>query len=179
MSNRLNTKQSRKSALPRRSTATSRTAGRVPAAPAAAEPLDQGMLPGLLGYQLRVAQLAVFRDFEAGMKGLGISPGRVGVLELVQANPGLSQSRLARAVGLDRSSLVPVLDGLERRGLLERGPGPDRRSNALRLTAAGKRFLEKVTRRVHEHEARMTAPLSATERRQLIALLARLTGPAG
>jgi len=72
--------------------------------------LDHGVLPDLIGYQLRLAQIAVFRDFERTVGDLGISPGRFGVLVLVDANPGITQSRLAEAVGLDRSTLVPVLD---------------------------------------------------------------------
>lgn len=138
--------------------------------------LKHGVLPGLLGYQLRLAQLAVFRDFDQTMQDLGISPGRVGMLVLVDANPGLSQSRLALAVGLDRSTLVPVLDALERRGLLERRSGPDRRTNGLWLTVRGKRFLASVKRRIARHEQRFLDLLTAAERDQLLKMLARLSG---
>ena len=132
------------------------------------------MLPKLLGYQLRLAQLAVFRDFERSVGALGISPGRVGVLVLVDANPGLAQSRLAEAVGLDPSTLVPLLDQFEAQGFVERRAGPDRRTNGLWLTAAGKRYLARVKRQVLEHESRILAPLDAAERGVLFELLARL-----
>jgi DNA-binding MarR family transcriptional regulator len=136
--------------------------------------LDHGLLPTLLGYQLRLAQLAVFRDFEASVGALGISPGRVGVLVLVDANPGLAQSRLAEAVDLDRSTLVPLLDRFEAEGLLERRAGPDRRTNGLWLTATGRRYLTRVKKQVLEHEARILAPLDASEQRVLADLLARI-----
>lgn len=139
------------------------------------EELNHGVLPGLLGYQLRLAQLALFRDFDRAMHDLGISPGRVGMLVLIDANAGLSQSRLALAVGLDRSTLVPVLDALERRGLLERRSGPDRRTNGLWLTASGKRFLASVKRRIAQHEERFLDLLTAAEREQLLKMLARLS----
>jgi DNA-binding MarR family transcriptional regulator len=135
------------------------------------------MLPGLLGYRLRVAQLAVFRDFERSVGTLGVSPGRVGVLILIEGNPGLAQSRLAEAVGLDRSTLVPLLDQFETDALVERRPGPDRRTNGLWLTPAGKRFLAKVKERVAAHEQRLLAPLSASERATLFALLAKVGEP--
>ena len=138
--------------------------------------LDLGPLPGLLGYQLRLAQLAVFRDFERAAGGLGVSPGRFGLLALVEANPGVSQSRLAHAVGLDRSTMVAVLDQLEVRRLVERRAGPDRRTNGLWLTREGKRLLARLKRRVTEHEARIAARLTAEERAVLFALLRRL-GP--
>lgn len=140
--------------------------------------LDHGVLPDLIGYQLRLAQIAVFRDFERTVGDLGISPGRFGVLVLVDANPGITQSRLAEAVGLDRSTLVPVLDGLERRELLERRQGTDRRTNGLWLTPKGKRFLARVKRRIEAHEERLLTGLSAKERDQLVSLLSRLRAPA-
>lgn len=138
--------------------------------------LDLGPLPELLGYQLRLAQLAVFRDFERAAGGLGVSPGRFGLLALVEANPGVSQSRLAHAVGLDRSTMVAVLDQLEDRRLVERRAGPDRRTNGLWLTREGKRLFARLKRRVTEHEARITARLTAEERAALFNLLRRL-GP--
>jgi DNA-binding MarR family transcriptional regulator len=138
--------------------------------------LDHGPLPGLLGYQLRLAQLAVFRDFERAAGGLGVSPGRFGLLALVEANPGVSQTRLAHAVGLDRSTMVAVLDQLEDRRLVERRAGPDRRTNGLWLTREGKRLVARLKRRITEHEARIAGRLSAKERATLFALLRRL-GP--
>ena len=145
-------------------------------ASAGAIPLDPGLLPGLLGYRLRLAQQSVFRDFERSVGTLGITPGRAGMLLLIEANAGLSQSRLAEAVGLDRSTLVPILDDLERRELVERRPGIDRRTNGLALTASGRRFVVTLKRHVREHEDRIAARLTASEREQLIALLARLSG---
>lgn len=164
----MDTKQTaRKQARP---AAAARRANPEPAA------LDPGPLPGLLGYRLRLAQQSVFRDFERSVGTLGISPGRAGMLLLIEANAGLSQSRLAEAVGLDRSTLVPILDDLERRQLVERRPGIDRRTNGLALTAAGKRFLVSLKRQVGEHEDRIAARLTPREREQLIGLLARLAG---
>lgn len=139
-----------------------------------ADELDHGVLPGLLGYQLRLAQLAVFRDFERAAGGLGVSPGRFGLLALVEANPGASQSRLAHAVGLDRSTMVAVLDRLEDRRLVERRAGPDRRTNGLWLTRAGRALLAKLKRRVTEHEARIAKRLTPRERETLRELLVRL-----
>ena len=143
---------------------------------AAEEILDQGVLPELLGYQLRLAQLAVFNDFQATARDLGVSPGRFGMLVLVEANPGVTQTRLARAVGLDRSTMVAVLDQLEGRGLLERRRGEDRRTNGLWITRAGRAVLARMKGRVVAHEARIAARLSATERETLRSLLGRL-GP--
>lgn len=138
------------------------------------ETLRPGPLPGLLGYRLRLAQQAVFRDFAATVSDL--PPGRVGILLLIEANPGVTQSRLAHAVGLDRSTLVGVLHALQARELLERRRGEDRRTNGLWLTRRGRALLARLKRRIEVHEERVAARLSAAERRELLALLEKLSG---
>jgi DNA-binding MarR family transcriptional regulator len=138
--------------------------------------LDHGILPTLLGYQLRLAQIAVFNDFAASAREFDVSPGRFGMLVLIDVNPGVTQTRLAEAVGLDRSTLVAVLDQLEERGLLERRRGVDRRTNGLWLTRRGKSLVARMKERIREHEDRLAARLSETERDALLALLRRI-GP--
>jgi DNA-binding MarR family transcriptional regulator len=135
--------------------------------------LSSGVLPELLGYRLRLAQQAVFRDFAKTVPDL--SPGRVGMLILVEANPGVTQSRLALAVGLDRSTMVGVVDGLEERGLIERRRGADRRTNGLWLTRAGRAVVGTLKRRIAMHERRVASRLSAPEREQLLSLLDKLS----
>ncbi len=133
-----------------------------------------GSLAGLLGYRLRLAQQAVFRDFAESVHGL--SPGRVGLLVTIDANPGLTQSRLAEIASRDRSTMVGVLDQLEARGLIERRRGADRRSNGLWLTRAGRALLARALREIARHERRIAAHLTAAERRQLLRLLAKIAG---
>ena len=136
--------------------------------------LAQGALPELLGYRLRLAQQAAFRDFAASVQGL--SPGRVGLLILIDANPGVTQSRLAEAVRRDRSTMVGVIDLLEGRGLVERRRGDDRRTNGLWLTRSGRQLLAKALRRIAEHERRIASRLSPAERRRLLQLLGKISG---
>jgi DNA-binding MarR family transcriptional regulator len=134
--------------------------------------LRPGGLPGLLGYRLRLAQQAVFRDFAASVGE--VSPGRFGILLLIEANPGVTQSRLAAAVHLDRSTMVGVIHTLQGRGLVERRRGEDRRTNGLWLTRAGRGLVARLRRRIGAHERRIAARLSAAERAQLIVLLEKL-----
>jgi DNA-binding MarR family transcriptional regulator len=137
-------------------------------------PLKPGILPGLLGYRLRLAQQALFRDFAETVAEL--SPGRVGILLLIEANPGVTQSRLAQAVSLDRSTMVGVLHALEAKRLVERRRGDDRRTNGLRLTSEGRALVAKLKRRIQRHERRVAGRLTTAERAQLMALLEKLSG---
>ena len=137
--------------------------------------IDYGLLPGLVGYQLRMAQIALFRDFAQGPGELEVTPGLFGVLVIIEANRDLKQSDLARAAHLDRSTVVTVIDNLERRGLVERRAAlHDRRSNAIRLTADGSALLRQLKRQVRQHEKRLLQNFSNTEREHLVALLQKV-----
>ena len=136
-----------------------------------------GLLSGLIGYQVRRAQVAVFQHFAASFATLELTPGQFGALVLIQANPGLSQSALGAALGVDRSTVVPLIDRLEARGLVVRAQSPkDRRSHALQLSPGGVKLLALAETRVREHEAAIAGRLSATERGTLLELLSRI-GP--
>src|SRR5207247_2269075 len=104
-----------------------------------------------------------------------VSPARTGMLLLIDANPGVTQGRLAHAVGLDRSTMVGVVDTLEERGLIERRRGEDRRTNGLWLTRSGRTLLARLKRRIEFHERRVAARLNAGERAQLLVLLEKLS----
>lgn len=143
-----------------------------------AHPLSFGLLPQVLGYHLRRTQVAIFRHFSRTVGAeMDITPGLLGMLQVIESNPGLAQSRLAEAMEVDRSAIVKVVDQLERRGLIAREPSPhDRRSYCLRLTDDGESALQRMKTLMMRHEDEFTAALSAQERRQLIELLARLHG---
>ena len=137
--------------------------------------LRLGTLETLLGYNLRRAQVVVFQNFAQTMQEFALSPGQLGVLFLVEANPGLNQTALGRALGIERSSVV---DRLERRDLLRRTK-PDRRSHALYLTDAGHKTLRDIRPKLDAHERAIAAGLSAEERATLMQLLRRVGAPRG
>lgn len=144
---------------------------------AARRTLDLGALDDFVGFHVRLAQIRVFRDFERSLADLGVTPASFSVLEVLRANPGATQTRLANAVHLDRSSVVPLLDKLEQRGLLRREASTtDRRNNHLFLSAQGLELLGAAMARVREHEQRMTLGFTAAEKKALISLLGRIGG---
>ncbi len=137
--------------------------------------LDLGILPGLLGYQLRRAQVTVFQHFADALGDRNVTPGQLGLLVLVSRNPGISQTALARAVGVERATLGEAIDRLLKRHLLRREPAPkDRRSYAMHLSASGEKFLDDLVPLLLRHEEDVAGNLSPEERKTLIALLRRL-----
>jgi DNA-binding MarR family transcriptional regulator len=132
-------------------------------------------LPELLGYHLRRAQLRVFHAFAEAMRPLDLTPGQYGALELVAANPGLNQTTLGVALGVDRSTVVALVDRLQGRGLVARRPlAADRRVRALHLTELGEASLADARARVAVHDAALTPGLTPAERALLLRLLARV-----
>ena len=136
---------------------------------------DMGLLPDLMGFNLRCAQVAVFQHFNRTLGTRDISPPQLGALVLISANPGISQSAVAGALRFDRSTLVQIIDRLEDRGLVVREVSPtDRRSHALQMTESGAVLLEELKVLTASHEDHMARRLSAEERRTLIRLLQRV-----
>ncbi|MCW9035813.1 MAG: MarR family transcriptional regulator [Rhodospirillales bacterium] len=134
--------------------------------------VDFDNLHNLLGYHLRRAQVAVFKDFEAAVGSESITPGLLGALTIIGANEGLSQNMLADALALDRSTLVSVIDKLEARQLVKREKSPqDRRRHALFLTNDGREVLARTKQKVVEHEKKISQGMSPEERAKLIDLL--------
>lgn len=137
--------------------------------------LDLGPLPGLLGYALRRAQVAVFADFIASFATLDLRPAQFSVLLLIRHNPGCKQSDVAEALGILRPNFVAMMDDLDHRGLTQRTTSKgDRRSYAIFLTEAGDALLDAAMKVVAEHEARLTSAMKPGEPEKFLDLLARI-----
>jgi DNA-binding MarR family transcriptional regulator len=97
------------------------------------------------------------------------------VLSGLVRGPAQTQSRLAEAVGRDKTRLIPILDALEARGLLVRTPDPDdRRNKIVTLTDSGRALRAAVATAIRAAEEELLRPLDAAERRTFRALLGRL-----
>ena len=138
-------------------------------------PVDLRPLNGSIGYTVRRAQMALFADFATSLREVNLRPGQFGVLMLVQGNPGLSQSDVCSALGIQKANLVPLISALESRGLLVRKAGlQDRRAYALHLTARGRAVLRRAGELQAAQEARLTQQLGEQGRAALLILLGQL-----
>lgn len=117
------------------------------------------------------------RRFAAALEPFGLHPRHFGVMTVLDANPGVTQQDLADNSRVDRSSMVAVLDELERRGLAERRADPaDRRKRSIHLTAEGRAQLQKMRAIARKVGEQSFAALSAEERATLHHLLRKLAG---
>ena len=129
-------------------------------------------LDGLLGYRLRRAQGAMHRDFMAALADFNLTQKQAATLWLVSANAGVSQVSVAAALGMDRATMMALIDRLEdREFIIRKRSTVDRRRQELYLTPAGQSMLRKAKTRIAAHEERFKSMFKPAE---LAALLAAL-----
>jgi DNA-binding MarR family transcriptional regulator len=146
-------------------------------APVREQAIKFGDLQDHLGYVLRRAQMEVFSRFAEAMREVDLTPGQFGVLVLIDQNPGVRQSAICDALGIQRSNFVALLHDLERRGLaLRRTHGSDARINALHLTRKGQALLRRANTLHTAYEAQLTQRLGPAGRETLLTLLRELSG---
>jgi DNA-binding MarR family transcriptional regulator len=144
------------------------------------EAIDYGPLADWVGFNLRMAQAAAFQAFSRLAKEIGTRPGRFATLMLIGRNPGISQTALSRANGRDKSSLTPVLNDLERRGLVRRArTRADQRTYRLSLTPAGRRLLAELTRCARAHERNLDRIIGEGEQKDFVRVLKRIIAQMG
>jgi DNA-binding MarR family transcriptional regulator len=136
-----------------------------------------GMGPARTGSAFLLAQIGAHAAgrFAERVAVLGLGPGDVGLLRLIAGEPGRSQQSLAAALGVVPSRVVALVDGLERKGLVERRRSTqDRRNYELHLTGEAKQVMARMREVGSAHEEDMLAGLDTTERAQLAALLGKV-----
>jgi len=138
-------------------------------------PINVGILPNLLGFNIRRAQIAMWRDFGRSATLSTVRPGMFSLLVLVEANPGIAQVDLSRELDQDKATIVGLIDALQkRRWLVRRKSSVDQRRHGIFLTAAGRHGLEALRRDMLEHEQRFTRLFSPDEMTMLVTLLRRI-----
>jgi DNA-binding MarR family transcriptional regulator len=140
---------------------------------------EDGPIPGELraypGYLLARLGDASRRRFIRALEPESLHPRHFGVMNMVAAQPGVSQQQLQKQTGIDPSSMVAVIDELERLGLAERRPHPDdRRARAIYLSTTGEAKLKRVRALAAKLQRELFAPLTSEERDEFIALLGKL-----
>jgi DNA-binding MarR family transcriptional regulator len=91
-----------------------------------------------LGYLLKHAHTRFIALMDAALEPFGIDGKDFGALRILAHREPASQLQVAQTLGIDRTTMVGLLDALERKGIVRRRPDPaDRRRNVVELTEAG------------------------------------------
>ena len=136
-----------------------------------------GPLTDYVGYALRRAQMSTVTQFVTALKEIDLRPTQFAVLTVIKENPGVRQSEVCEALGIQKANFVPLLNELQRRGFtIRKTDATDRRSSALHLTSEGEAVLRRARALHLVHEAGLAARLGTRGRTQLLSLLNRLIG---
>lgn len=135
--------------------------------------LAEGLLHGILGYQLALATVVTDQVFAEAARSGGLRQVEFTILALVQANPDVTARQLARALAVTPPNIAIWLERLRARALVDRTRSThDARVQHLRLTRAGAALVTRLVARLAEGERSMfSASLSDVERAMLVELL--------
>jgi len=132
-------------------------------------------LDQLIGYNLKRVYILLQMDFREALAADDLSARVFSALSVTVEHPGISQSDLARQLGIERSGLVAIVDQLEQRHLVQRVAVPgDRRVQALHPTDAGRETYARALATVHRHEEAFFDMVTPQERDQLLAILRKI-----
>ena len=108
----------------------------------------------------------------AALESIGLTTALFSVLNYLVGRGAAIQQEIGAAIGIDPSTMVALIDELERSGLAKRRPHPhDRRAREVVVTPKGRRAVERGQALAREVEDAVLQGLASQERRQLMKLL--------
>jgi DNA-binding MarR family transcriptional regulator len=117
-----------------------------------------------LSFLLKRTSALLEATIEPGLSRLGVNGREFGVLTVLDAEGPASQQRLAGRIGVDRTTMVALIDALEEKRLVKRQKDPsNRRAYFLEVTALGRKRLRDARNAVELAERKALASLSAAE----------------
>lgn len=129
-----------------------------------------------VGYRLKQAHAALRGAMDQALREHDLTVPQYACLEILAAQPGMSNAELARATFVTRQSMNVVLRGLQEGGLLTRPHTAETgRARPATLTEEGLRRLRTAQDDVYAIEARMIRDLSADRRTAILEDLDRMT----
>jgi DNA-binding MarR family transcriptional regulator len=133
-----------------------------------------------LGAVLSWASQSAQEVANQALEPLGLTVKHFGVMTFLHHETegergSLSQQAIGERLRIDRTTMVSLIDDLERGGYVKRERNPnDRRAYVITLTAAGRRAQARAEDTVDAHALQFFGRLSEAERQELHRLLARL-----
>lgn len=135
---------------------------------------------GSVGFTLSQLGFAISSRFATMLDPIGLDPRQFGLLRSVAEVEGQTQQAIGDRLQIPASTMVALIDGLERRGILERRSDPkDRRIRTLHLAEHGRGVFDEAMAIATAVEATVCAGFDAAERADLVAVLGRVVANLG
>jgi DNA-binding MarR family transcriptional regulator len=139
------------------------------------DPMTDGLPDALayrLGYLFKHAHQRLLELAGPAMAPFGIDGRELAVLAILGAGVPMSQQEAAEELGVDRTTMVALVDALEDKRLVERHRSQaDRRKNIVELTPDGRKCLRGASQARDQAEREFLAPLGAAGARSFVRAL--------
>jgi DNA-binding MarR family transcriptional regulator len=136
---------------------------------------DIGEIRNIVGFHIRLAHGAVYRNFTESFAHLDLTQKQVSVLWLIDDHPNIAQTELAHRMRMDRATTMAIINRLQARGYLVRGKSKsDGRKQTINLTDAGRKALVTAKAAILQHEQWLKSRFTEREVAKLIELLTRI-----
>lgn len=129
-----------------------------------------------VGYLLKKVQHELRRLMDQSLREIDLTTPQYALLSELAEYPGISSAELARKCFVTAQTMNLIVQSLESRGLIARGPKPDHgRALMTAMTEEGKILLKEATVRVLEIEKGLFSNLTESELSHLSRLLSKIT----
>ena len=138
--------------------------------------MDLDMVQFFAGTMTAIHDIAIM--MESYFSKLGLSKGRFMVMIHLHGDDdpgGVNISEVISRYKVSSATMTGIIDTLEKEGLIERVRSPeDRRRVNVRITAAGREFMDDFLPKHHEFMKVFTSKLGNRERQTLLKLMTKL-----
>lgn len=126
-----------------------------------------------LGYLLRRASNQVMASLADDLASLELTVVQASLLVLIERNPGVTQSDIGRALGINRANVAPLVASLTQRDLIVRQSSRGRLIGMV-VSEAGRVAAHQARRLMLANDKRHSTPLSPEAIKRLKAYLAAI-----
>lgn len=128
-----------------------------------------------MGFLLNRPGMRIREAMERGLEPFGLTGKHWGILLVLQEKGSLAQQEIGQCMHVDRTTMVQIIDDLERMGMVERKDHPtDRRAHSIYLTPKGRETLPKVHQLGLKIEKKFLSCLNPKEQKDLYRILRKL-----
>ncbi len=128
-----------------------------------------------MGFLLNRSAQRIREMVEEGLRPFGLTGKHLGILAIIQEDGALPQQEIGKCMYVDRSTMVQLIDDLEKSKLVERKDNPeDRRAHSLVLTAKGRETLPKALQLALQAEKEFLQGLVPKDQKELMRILKQL-----
>jgi len=128
-----------------------------------------------IGYLLNRPARQIRQMAQDALQPFGLIPPHFAVVSTLQSEGPHTQRMLGELLKIDATTMVWLIDDLEKKGFVRRDEHPeDRRAHLVKLTPSGVTLFRRAARKLDQLEKRFLEPLSKNEREDLKRLLTKL-----